>query len=32
MTEIIVALVGVIGLIAVALIEKDRRSSKLMWE
>jgi hypothetical protein len=32
MTEIIVAAVGVIGLIAVALIEKDRRSSKLMWE
>ena len=32
MTEIIVALVGVIGLIAVTLIEKDRRSSKLMWE
>jgi hypothetical protein len=32
MTEIIVALVGVIGLVAVALIEKDRRSSKLMWE
>jgi hypothetical protein len=32
MIEIIVALVGVIGLIAVALIEKDRRSSKLMWE
>jgi hypothetical protein len=32
MTEVIVALVGVIGLVAVALIEKDRRSSKLMWE
>ena len=32
MIEIIVALVGVIGLIAVALIEKDRRSSKAMWE
>ena len=32
MTEIIVALVGVVGLIAVTLIEKDRRSSKLMWE
>jgi len=32
MTEIIVAFVGVIGLVAVALIEKDRRSSKLMWE
>jgi len=32
MTEIIVAVVGLIGLIAVALIEKDRRSSKLMWE
>ena len=32
MIEIIVASVGVIGLIAVALIEKDRRSSKLMWE
>jgi len=32
MTEIIVAMVGVIGLIAVALIEKDRRSSKIMWE
>jgi hypothetical protein len=32
MTEIIVALVGVIGLVAVALIEKDRRSSMLMWE
>jgi hypothetical protein len=32
MTEVIVALVGVIGLVAVALIEKDRRSSKMMWE
>jgi hypothetical protein len=32
MTEIIVAVVGVIGLVAVALIEKDRRSSKAMWE
>jgi hypothetical protein len=32
MTEIIVAIVGVIGLVAVALIEKDRRSSKTMWE
>lgn len=32
MTEIIVAAVGVIGLIAVALIEQDRRSSKTMWE
>lgn len=32
MTEIIVAAVGVIGLIAVALIEKDRRSSKIMWD
>jgi hypothetical protein len=32
MIEIIVAIVGVIGLIAVALIEKDRRSSKAMWE
>jgi hypothetical protein len=32
MIEIIVAIVGVIGLIAVTLIEKDRRSSKLMWE
>lgn len=32
MAEIIVALVGVIGLVAVALIEKDRRSSKTMWE
>ena len=32
MTEIIVAMVGVLGLIAVALIEKDRRSSKIMWE
>jgi len=32
MTEIIVALVGVVGLVAVTLIEKDRRSSKLMWE
>ena len=32
MTEIIVAAVGVIGLIDVALIEKDRRSSKTMWE
>ena len=32
MTEIIVALVGVVGLVAVTLIEIDRRSSKLMWE
>ena len=32
MTEIIVAIVGVIGLIAVTLIEKDRRTSKAMWE
>ena len=32
MTEIIVAVVGVIGLVTVALIEKDRRSSKAMWE
>ena len=32
MTEVIVAIVGVIGLIAVALIEKDRRSFKTMWE
>ena len=32
MVEIIVAVVGVIGLIAVALIEKDRRTSKAMWE
>lgn len=32
MTEIIVAAVGVIGLVAVALIEKDRRSSKIMWD
>jgi hypothetical protein len=32
MTEVIVAIVGVIGLITVALIEKDRRSSKAMWE
>jgi len=31
-TEIIVAAVGVIGLIAVALIEQGRRSSKTMWE
>jgi hypothetical protein len=30
--EIIVSLVGVIGLIAVTLIEKDRRTSKAMWE
>jgi hypothetical protein len=30
--EIIVAVVGVIGLVAVALIEKDRRLSKTMWE
>jgi hypothetical protein len=30
--EIIVSVVGVIGLIAVALIEKDRRLSKTMWE
>ncbi len=26
------AIVGVIGLVTVALIEKDRRSSKTMWE
>ena len=32
MTEVIVAIVGVIGLVTVALIEKDRRSSKTMWE
>ena len=32
MVEIIVAVVGVIGLVAVALIEKDRRLSKTMWE
>ena len=32
MTEIIVAVVGIIGLITVALIERDRRSSKTMWE
>lgn len=32
MVEIIVSVVGVIGLIAVALIEKDRRLSKTMWE
>lgn len=32
MTEIIVAVVGVIGIVTVALIEKDRRSSKTMWE
>ena len=32
MTEVIVAVVGVIGLVSVALIEKDRRSSKTMWE
>ena len=32
MSRVIVALVGVIGLVAVALIEKDRRSSKTMWE
>jgi hypothetical protein len=32
MTEVIVAIVGVIGLVTVALIEKDRRSSKIMWE
>ena len=32
MIEIIVSLVGVVGLVAVTLIEKDRRSSKLMWE
>jgi hypothetical protein len=30
--EIIVSVVGVIGLVAVALIEKDRRLSKTMWE
>jgi hypothetical protein len=30
--EIIVSVVGVIGIIAVALIEKDRRLSKTMWE
>ena len=32
MTEVIVTIVGVIGLVTVALIEKDRRSSKTMWE
>ena len=32
MVEIIVSVVGVIGIIAVALIEKDRRLSKTMWE
>lgn len=32
MVEIIVSVVGVIGLVAVALIEKDRRLSKTMWE
>ena len=32
MVEIIVAVVGVIGLVAVALIEKDRRTSKAMWQ
>jgi hypothetical protein len=32
MTEVIIAIVGVIGLVTVALIEKDRRSSKTMWE
>lgn len=32
MIEIIVAVVGVIGIVTVALIEKDRRSSKTMWE
>lgn len=31
MNDIIVALVGVIGLVAVTLIEKDRRSSKTRW-
>ena len=32
MVEIIVSVVGVIGLIAVTLIEKERRTSKAMWE
>lgn len=32
MTDVIVACVGAIGLIIVALIEKDRRTSKQRWE
>lgn len=32
MTDVIVSLVGAIGLVIVALIEKDRRASKQRWE
>jgi hypothetical protein len=31
MTEVLVALIGAIGLIAVAYLEKGRRSSNLRW-
>lgn len=32
MTDVIVSLVGAIGLVIVALIEKDRRASKQRWQ